>query len=69
MISLETLIGHWAIFQWMKRTMPSSIRTIMVVLLALPVAHWFLDPYARSDFFTDDAQVALPMILPILSSI
>lgn len=56
--------------KWLVRTahrLPKPVRTLLVLLLALPVGHLFCDPYVRSDFFHQGG-VAFPMLLPSKSS-
>jgi Membrane bound O-acyl transferase family len=52
--------------KWFVRTahrIPKPVRTLLVLLLALPVGHLFCDPYVRSDFFHQGG-FAFPMLLP-----
>lgn len=63
-LTAESRINHLRIFQWMKYTLPKPIRTCLVIMLGLPVAHWFCDPYSMTNFF-QHGQLAFPMILPI----
>mmetsp|Transcript_24717 Transcript_24717/g.38074 ORF Transcript_24717/g.38074 Transcript_24717/m.38074 type:complete len:424 (-) Transcript_24717:75-1346(-) len=67
MLAGEASLGHWKIFQWIKCTLPQPIVTALLIMLALPIAHWFCDPYIRSDMFFD-GQLAFPMIRPIIPS-
>jgi hypothetical protein len=64
LLTVESLIWNWRIFQWMKYNLPKPIRTLLVIMLGLPVAHWFVDPYSMSNFF-QHGQLAFFMILPI----
>jgi len=50
-IGLEFLIGKTCIFQWMAKIFPKPLITILVILLALPAAHWFAGDYIKSGFF------------------
>ena len=45
------------------RHWPRPVKTACVVALGLPVAHWFVDSYWRSDFFVH-AHLLFPMVLP-----
>eukprot|EP00542_Grammatophora_oceanica_P012466 CAMPEP_0194041354 /NCGR_PEP_ID=MMETSP0009_2-20130614/13273_1 /TAXON_ID=210454 /ORGANISM="Grammatophora oceanica, Strain CCMP 410" /LENGTH=443 /DNA_ID=CAMNT_0038684835 /DNA_START=11 /DNA_END=1342 /DNA_ORIENTATION=+ len=66
-ITLEAVIGNHGIFQWMNKHLPRPILTILLISLALPIAHWFVDPYVRSDFFYHGG-LGLPMLVPEVSS-
>ena len=46
------------------RNWPKPLKTVCVVALGIPVAHWFVDSYWRSDYFVH-AELLFPMILPI----
>jgi hypothetical protein len=45
--------------------LPRLLRTAGVVLLGVPLGHWFTDSYVRSDFFTH-GQAAFPIHLRLL---
>lgn len=62
LLTLESLCFDWSIFQWIKWNAPRPIRTVLVMLLALPVAHWFCDPFILSNFFRH-GEVAFPMLI------
>jgi len=64
LIILEAAIGHWPLFHWIKKSFPQPIVTFMVIMLALPLAHWFSDPYIKMGFF-EDTSVGFPLLLPI----
>jgi hypothetical protein len=63
LVILEGLVGLW--FAQLVPTLPKAVRTVLVVLMGLPLAHWFYDSYLRSDFFLH-SQVGLPMIVPLV---
>lgn len=63
-ILLEHHFGASYIFQWMKKNVPAPIRTFLVVMLAMPVAHWFMHAYFKSEIFVD-GQAGFPMIMKI----
>lgn len=50
----RALEGH-AILQWMQQHLPKPIRTALVLLTVLPIAHLFTDEYIRSNFYNDAA--------------
>ena len=61
MCVFEALMSDWRICVWIKDSLPRPMRTFLVVMLALPVAHWFCDPYVQSNFF-QHGQLAFFMI-------
>jgi Membrane bound O-acyl transferase family len=46
--------------------LPGPLRTMCVIALGLPPAHWFLDSYLRSQFFVH-GQWSFPMVRPLLA--
>jgi len=63
-IGLEYAIGSAAVFQVLRNNLPLTVVSLMVVSLALPVAHWFTNDYVRSDFFID-CQTGFPIIVRV----
>jgi len=53
-------VGLIRSFRDTARSLPRPIQTALIILSGIPLAHWFCDPYVRSDFFEQGA-VALPM--------
>jgi len=64
-IILEALIGKARIFSWIKNNLPQPVVTTLVICTAMPIAHWFLHPYTKSDIFAVHGEVAMPMIKKI----
>jgi Membrane bound O-acyl transferase family len=64
LISLEYSIGGSKLVVQFVNTVPASLRTVVLVMLALPVAHWFVEPYVVSNFF-DQAGIGFPLIKEI----
>jgi len=62
LIVLERLLGHFPIFRWMGKNIPKPLVTLMVVLCALPVGHWFCGDLVRHDYFLHYA-LGYPLIL------
>lgn len=58
---LERAAVDQPMIKWMKRTLPKPIRTALVLLTVLPVAHLFTDEYVNSSFY-GDAAFAFPRI-------
>jgi len=46
--------------------LPRPLRTFIIIVLGVPLGHWFCDAYVRSDFFTVGA-IGLPCFRPIVS--
>jgi hypothetical protein len=66
LVAIEMMIGG-KILHYVSYVMgffPQPFRTLCVIALGLPVGHWFLDSYIRSDFFVH-GQFCFPMLLPI----
>lgn len=63
-IALEYSIGGSKLVVQFVKTVPAPLRTVVLVMLALPVAHWFCDPYVVSNFF-DHAGIGFPLIKEI----
>ncbi len=63
-IGMEYLIGGAAIFQMLKRHLPPVIVSILVSSLGLPMGHWFMNDYVRSDYF-EDGQLGFPLIVRV----
>lgn len=63
-IYCEAKIGHWFIFQWMNRSLPSILITSLVILTALPLGHLFTGEYIAGGYF-DHITVANPFIVKL----
>ena len=63
-ISLEKTIGQAEFFARLKRDLPQPLVTLFLLMLGIPVVHWFMEAYITTDFFPDGG-VGLPMIKPI----
>ena len=50
--------------QFWQNSIPNIIKTVIIVCLGIPLAHWFLQPYIECDFFKH-GQNAIPMIIKI----
>lgn len=64
LIGLELTLGKSKFFKTISSTLPRPLKTALVVGMGVPPAHFFLEPYVRSDFFIHGAP-AFPMIIPI----
>ena len=52
LMALEYIILRWSISSKVTLpNLPNLLRSMLVILMALPVAHWFTDEYVRSGFF------------------
>ncbi len=66
LVAVEMMIGA-RLARWFASVIPFIPRpliTIAVICMGLPVGHWFLDSYMRSDLFMH-GQFCFPMILSI----
>ena len=64
MIAFEYMWGRTPALQRMSRHLPTSARTLIIIGLGLPLAHFFCEPYVRTGFFRH-GQIGLPMIIPL----
>lgn len=64
-ILAEYAIGGSKLVAQFVHLVPAPLRTVMLVMLALPVAHWFCEPYVLSNFF-DHSELCFPMIKEIV---
>ena len=67
LVAGESMVGHWVVFSYISKSAPGCVRTMLVLLLGLPVGHWFTDSYVHSDFFRQ-MSVLMPCFLPQRSS-
>ena len=51
-IALESMIGGWHLFQWLKRSLPGPILTVLVLMTALPYGHLFTGDWIIGDYFS-----------------
>jgi hypothetical protein len=63
-IACEKMVGRTQFVQKIAKTVPLPLRTAMIISLGLPVAHFFCEPYVRSNLMAH-GQMGLPMILRI----
>ena len=66
LVATEMMIGTRVnrLFSGIKPYIPRPFITIAVIALGLPVGHWFIDSYMRSNFFMH-GQFCFPMILSV----
>jgi hypothetical protein len=55
LLLLERALQGNAIIDWMRTSLPRPIRTLLVLLMVLPISHLFTDEYIKSCFFSDAA--------------
>ena len=65
MIGLELTLGGSKLVQKISNTLPRPLKTAFVVGMGVPLAHFFLEPYIRSESFFVHGGLGLPMIVPI----
>jgi hypothetical protein len=64
LIALETTFGRTSLFQQLDKQLPLPFKSLLIVCLGIPVAHFFTEPYFRSCLF-QHGQLGLPMVLKI----
>lgn len=60
LLLLEYLFGD--LFTWIPKTLPAPLVSVLVVLTALPVGHWFTGDLISGGYFTS-LQLAFPIIV------
>ena len=66
LVGLEIILGKTLLFRWCETNLPQVVKTPLIILLGIPVAHYFTEPYFRSNlFFHPHGSPGLPMIRPI----
>jgi hypothetical protein len=60
----EMTIGQTKAVATFAHGLSTPLRTALVIAMGLPTAHFFCEPYFRSDFFMH-GQLGLPMVLRI----
>lgn len=63
-VSIENLIGHFVLFQWMKKNLAAPIITFLVISTTMPIAHWFIHPISKTKLFYQ-TEIAFPIICRI----
>lgn len=66
LLVLEPILGNILPFQWLSKNAPSWLKTFLVLAAGVPMAHFFTEPYVRSNFF-QHGSMGLPMIIRIES--
>jgi len=62
-IGIEFIVlNHFPFFHSVGKTLPSILRTFMILMVSLPVAHWFFGDIAKAGFF-HDCQIVFPTIV------
>mmetsp|Transcript_6282 Transcript_6282/g.15842 ORF Transcript_6282/g.15842 Transcript_6282/m.15842 type:complete len:472 (-) Transcript_6282:1247-2662(-) len=66
LVGLEMVLGKTWLFRWCETNLPQFVKTPLIILLGIPVGHYFTEPYFRSNLFFDPhGSPGLPMIRPI----
>ena len=63
-ISLEYTVGHWPWVAKMVQLLPGPVRTSLVILMGVPLGHWFCDGFVHTNFF-EHGHISLVAILPV----
>lgn len=58
----EFTLGRTKLVTSITHHIPVYVRTALIIAMGIPLAHFFTEPYVRSDFFRH-GQIGLPMIL------
>jgi hypothetical protein len=60
---LEKLDNSFVLKRWLNSLvkLPNPLKTVLVLLLVLPVSNWFTDEYIKSSFFAD-ASFGFPLL-------
>jgi len=63
LVAVRLLEGQEWCSQWRDcfSRLPRPVRTMLVLLLVLPIGHWFTDEYIKSSFFAD-ASFGFPIL-------
>ena len=61
-IYVENQIGHWFVFQWMKLNLPCCVCTFLVIMISIPVSHWFSGDWIVSGYFFD-VSIGIPIFV------
>jgi hypothetical protein len=64
LIAGEFIIGNTALVTSLSKHLPLPARSALIIALGIPLAHFFTEPYVRSNFFRH-GQIGLPMILRV----
>ncbi|GAX22211.1 hypothetical protein FisN_19Lh276 [Fistulifera solaris] len=56
--------ARWKMFSTLQKVLPRPLLSLLVIMLALPIGHLFLDSYIHSAFF-EHGSLLLPMIRPV----
>jgi hypothetical protein len=65
LIAMEITLGRTPIFQQLGKHLPQAIKTLLIICLGIPVAHYFTDSYFRCGFLFPHGGIGLPMILKV----
>jgi hypothetical protein len=64
LIAFEYMLGRNPVVAWVSHRLPTPVRSLLIIMFGIPMAHFFLEPYVRTNFFRH-GQMALPLILPL----
>ncbi|GAX19690.1 hypothetical protein FisN_19Hh276 [Fistulifera solaris] len=56
--------ARWKLFSTLRKKLPRPLLSLLVILLALPIGHLFLDSYIHSAFF-EHGSLLLPIVRPV----
>jgi len=61
LVAGEALVGHWNIFKRMNKLLPTYVKTGLIIMLGIPLAPWFFEPYQGTGFYFQ-AHTCFPVI-------
>jgi len=68
LVVIERLLKKHPMAKSIGLALPPYVVPFFIVLMALPVAHWFSNPYVRGGYFYD-LQVGFPVIIKVAQEI
>jgi hypothetical protein len=62
LICIEMVVGSTPFFSYLSKVLPQPVKVALIVAMGIPLGHYFMEPYFRTDFFFHQASPGLPMI-------
>ena len=64
LLFMEQCLKSIKICQHIASVLPSFVITTLVIMTALPISHWFTDPYLYARFY-EDAAFLFPVVIKL----
>lgn len=64
LIISQFLTENWRIMKWLNKNLPPFVKTVLVILTALPLGHLFTGDWVKAGYF-DHINLCLPSIVRI----